>query len=558
MKRILYLLFIFSIILFFSSCTVDSSSNDNPENNNSDKIIFGYVFSANDFTPIQGVNVTEKVSGTYSTTNSEGYYEIIPSSTINTYTIEFSKENLETEIIKINNNNNNRQKADIFMLPKLNGNSYYVSPNGSDNNNGSESSPWKTPGFASRRLTAGDKLIIKSGEYIIRTFDSDIIKPRSGNSENWIIIKAVDGVKIKGENNIINIVDLSESSYIKLENLEITNNNRAFVRDGISIADNNANNIILKDIYIHNIDEFGIDVQDVNRMILEYSSIKYCGFGAFGGPEGNYGGIRNLKIIFSNLSYSGHYYQGGDGSNRPYDRPDGFGIEVSQGPIEIYDTLVEHNYGDGIDSKSSNTYVHNCIVANNSCDGVKLWRGEGRIENTLIYGTGDGVGGDSPWAGIVLSSDRDGDKFYIINTTLHDNEERRAYPMYVQYDNNQKLNVTIYNSIFSGGFGHLWFRDNVNLNMKYNLIHIPSRDDQVYANGRTYSKDDINNGVLGEGNIFANPEFINPLWGKEGDFHLKDNSPAIDKGDRNNYPSEDLEHTKRPQTNGPDIGAYEK
>ena len=39
----------------------------------------------------------------------------------------------------------------------------------------------------------------------------------------------------------------------------------------------------------------------------------------------------------------------------PYDRPDGFSIESSEGPIEISYTVVEHNRGDGIESKAANT-----------------------------------------------------------------------------------------------------------------------------------------------------------------------------------------------------------
>ncbi len=559
-KKIVFILIVLGLLVISYSCKNESDSENNENRKSSSgKVIFGYVLSGNDFSAISGVNIREKFTGATALTDSAGYFEIeFEEVDCGAYELNFSRTGFEEEKVKIPDNGLSRQRADVFMIPELKGKVYYVSPSGSDKNNGSKSSPWKTPGFASKQIHAGDKLIIEKGTYVVKEFDYDILKPRRGDSENWIVIKGEDGAVLKGANNILAVIDLSSSSHIKLENIEITNDQKSLVRDGIEIFGGLVESVILKNLHIHHIDEFGINVRDVNHFVLEYSKIEYCGFGAFGGPRGEYGGIRNLKILFSYLSYSGHYYQGGDGSSRPYDRPDGFGIEPSAGPVEIYDSVFEHNYGDGIDSKASDTYVHNCIIANNSCDGVKLWRGKSKIENTLIYGTGDGIGGDSPWAGIVIDSDREGDSFEIINTTLHDNVQRRAYPMYVQYDNGAKIKVKIINSIFSGGFGHLWFRDSVSLTMKYNLIYIPSRNDQIYANGRLYSADDINSGVLGEGNIYADPQFIKPAWGKRGDYHLKASSKAIDSGTKGEAPSDDLEHTKRPQGENPDMGAYEK
>ena len=556
-KKILLLFFIF---LFISYCSIteDEQSEENGVEEGNYKI-FGYVFKFSDFSKLSAVKVKLLENNSESTTDNSGRYEIGVDKT-GEYTLVIENNNYNKEYIKINVTNRTYSRKDFYLIPKLNGNTYYVSPDGNDNNSGSESSPWRSPAYASRKLSPGDTLIIKSGTYEIHTYGEDIITPPSGNSNNWIVIKGEDGIMpvLKGYDNLSYAIDLSNSSYIKIENLEITNLNKKNFREGISIVGNRVNSVILNNVYIHHLDEFGIDMQDVDRMVIINSRIEYCGFGSIGGPSPDSCGLINLMIVSTSLSYSGHYYQGGDGSNRPYDRPDGFGIEQSAGPIEIYDCVVEHNYGDGIDSKSSDTYVHHCIVANNSCDGIKLWHGDSKIENCLIYGTGDGIGGSSPWAGIVLGSDRTGDKFEIINTTLHDNSQREAYPMYVQYDDDKVINVYIYNSIFSGGFGHLWFRENVNLTFENSIIYIPSRDDQVYANGRLYSVDDINNGVLGKNNIYADPQFEDPQWGKTGNYRLKDGSPAIDKANNSKSPSDDLDHNKRLVNDTSDIGAYEK
>ena len=97
--------------------------------------------------------------------------------------------------------------------------------------------------------------------------------------------------------------------------------------------------------------------------------------------------LHSRSVIFSQNNFS--YYQGKN-QQSPWDRPDGFGIEASEGPVEISNTLSEHNYGDGLDSKSKRSYIHHCRVENNFADGVKIWGDSSKVENTLIYGIGDG------------------------------------------------------------------------------------------------------------------------------------------------------------------------
>ena len=248
-----------------------------------------------------------------------------------------------------------------------------------------------------------------------------------------------------------------------------------------------------------------------------------------------------------------------DNPANPYDRPDGFGIEPSEGPVEIADTVAEHNKGDGIDSKARNTYIHNCIVANNSCDGIKLWGRDGRIENCLIYGTGDGVGGPSPWAGIVIDQVEDpGAYFEIVNTTVHDNPEREAYMMYVQYPpSSTPITLVMRNTIVAGGGGPVYIGDAVDFTADHCLFHRPEGDVQIHANGRDYTAAQIEAGELGPGNLSRDPLFASPAWGAEGDYHLQPGSPAIDAGTCEGAPNIDLEYAPRPQGEECDIGAYE-
>jgi hypothetical protein len=439
------------------------------------------------------------------------------------------------------------------------GSVYYVSATGNDSNPGTRDRPWASPALSSRRISAGDTLIILGGRYILSRFDDDILSPPSGTSGSPTVIKGEEGNRpvLAGRNNLFSAMFLGNRSYVTVENLEITSDNGAWFRTGIDAGAGPVEHIILRDLYIHHIDEGAVNIGDVNDMQILDSTFTYCGFGAIGGPAGHAGGIRNLVVRNCELSYSGHYYQGGDGSNRPYDRPDGFGIEPSNGPIEIDHTISEHNYGDGLDSKAANTYIHDCIVANNSCDGVKLWGGGSKVENTLIYGTGDGVGGGSPWASIVIDNvDQANAHFEIINVTVHDNPTRRAYPVYSQYEPGQApIELVIRNSIIANGYGLVFIGDSVHLTADHNIFYRSGVSEQVYANGREYTGAQLN--LLGEGNISVDPMFVAPAWGSDGDYHLQAESPGIDAGTSSGAPLLDLDGRSRPQGAAYDIGAYE-
>nr|MBC7245758.1 right-handed parallel beta-helix repeat-containing protein [Chloroflexota bacterium] len=441
------------------------------------------------------------------------------------------------------------------------GNVYYVAPNGDNANPGTRDRPWRTPGYGSRQLHPGDTLIILGGRYILSEYDADIIAPPSGTATAWIIIQGEVGHRpvLAGRDNLITAIDLTGVQYVRIRHLGITHDDTArgeaaWFREGVEILGAPSAHIVLEDLYIHHIDEFGMNFQDVDNLYILNCRIEYAGFGALGGPAGEHGGWRNVFIRNSSLSWSGHYYQGGDGSDRPYDRPDGFGIEPSQGPILIEDTVAEHNYGDGLDSKAANTTIRRCIVANNSCDGVKLWGPNSRIENTLIYGRGDGDASTTPWAAIVIDQEQmTGASFEIINVTV-DDFVGQNYLMYVQYDG-LPVRLAIRNSIFQGRGQDcpIYVGGESTLIAAHNLFYLPQEERVLIHGDMTYTAANI--GKLGPGNLYGDPRFMAPAWGQQGDYHLREGSPAINAGTVESAPSVDLEN--RPRDAHPDIGAYE-
>lgn len=99
----------------------------------------------------------------------------------------------------------------------------YVTPKGKDRNTGTLNAPWKSPGFASRKLKTGDTLIIFSGSYILSRYDENILSPTSDTTNAWMTIRCKEGAQPVwvGRDALTMSVDLSGARYVRIENLEI-------------------------------------------------------------------------------------------------------------------------------------------------------------------------------------------------------------------------------------------------------------------------------------------------------------------------------------------------
>ena len=456
----------------------------------------------------------------------------------------------------------------LLLIGQARSTTRYVSTIGDNTNPGTEAQPWATPGYGSKQIAGGDTLIILGGTYILSEYWEDMITPPSGSADtlegphNYTFILGEQGNRpvLKGRNNLFSAVELSDKSWIWIDNLEICSDDGAFFREGVS-ASGQCEQIWLEDLYIHHMDEFGVDFQDILHLTVRRCDIRYCGFGAIGGPEGEAGGWRHASISECDLSYSGHYYQGEIGPGMgPYDRPDGLGLEPSDGPLSVLECRAEHNRGDGLDSKIKNTLVWNCIVANNTCDGIKLWGGRSMIVNSLVYGTGDGDRTTStPWAALVIeNTDEPDTEFYIVNTTLHQDPRKHGYMLYSQYNLPNPIKIFMTNTIVAGGSGSAYFGPSVTLNMDHCLIYREGESVQLEANGQEYTAQDIQNGLLGSGNLSADPMFMAPAWGTEGDYRLQAESPAVDAGTTHALADNtDLDGNPRPSGQFVDMGCYE-
>jgi len=166
---------------------------------------------------------------------------------------------------------------------------YYVAPDGDNANPGTRERPWATPGYGSRQLHPGDTLIILGGRYTLREYDADILTPPSGTASAWITIRGEEGHRpiLAGRDNLLTAINLSGVQYVRIQNLEVTHDDTvsgeaAWFREGVEILGAPSAHIVLQDLYIHHIDEFGMDIQDVEDLQIVNCRIEYCGFGALG------------------------------------------------------------------------------------------------------------------------------------------------------------------------------------------------------------------------------------------------------------------------------------
>ncbi len=435
---------------------------------------------------------------------------------------------------------------------------YYVSPDGSNDNDGSKASPWASPAWATRQMAGGDELIILPGTYVLRVFDTDILQPPSGSENQYTLIHGSEqgGAVLAGADNLYSMIDLSGTHHVKIFDLEITHQNGAYARDGINGTDAPCSDIIFRNLHIHHLDEFGINLRDVQNMLVDSCNIHHCGFGAAGGPQaGESGGWQNVQFEHSQLSWSGHYYQNGDAEN-PYSRPDGFGIEPGPGPIRFVNCTLEHNVGDGLDSKSDTTIVQNCIIANNRTDGLKLWGSYGRIENTLVYGRGDGDSTPTPWSAVVIDTQSPHAEFEFVHCTI-DDALGQNYCMWAQYDHPEiPIDLNMVNTIISsrGPRSAMFLGDSVNFSLSHSLFWMPENDILLQHGDTAYDETTLTG--LGPHVLVADPQFLLPVWGADGDYHLSPSSPAINAGLETDL-SVDLEGQSRTLGSAPDMGAYE-
>ncbi len=421
---------------------------------------------------------------------------------------------------------------------------YYVAPAGSDSNPGTEIKPWKTIQKAANTLVAGETVYIKAGTYKER-----VIPKNSGKAGEFIVYTAypketvtIDGKDISLPQDSIGLFELANKSYIKIIGLKIINAGPNDNNAGILIS--NSNYVVIEKNYIKNTVSSGIGIWNSNNIIIDGNEIELAC---------NDGEQECITVAGTDIFEikNNHVHHGGHGTNG------GEGIDVKDGSSngKIYKNHVHHlkRLGIYVDAWDKHTYnievfqniVHDIPENDGFCVASESG---GLLENIKIY---NNIAYNNGKTGISISRNGDAQKhpmknIKIINNTFYNNG-RGEWGGGIAVDNPDVENVVIRNNICSQ---NLSFQIAVETDVSIKNISV---DHNLVDGYREYEGE-----IYGNEYVEGNPKFKNP---SNADFHIYENSPAVDKGSYIDAPNDDFDgnprnYDKKRKTTC-NIGAYE-
>jgi len=420
---------------------------------------------------------------------------------------------------------------------------YYVSVAGNDAHPGSEAQPWRSIQKAASTAVAGDVVYVKAG-----TYNEQVVVANSGTAGNYITftVHANDVVTIDGTGITMpawpsGLIHLEGRNYIKVSGFRVVNAGPNQNNCGIYV--DTCHDIIIENNYTYNTVSSGIGVWDCQNIILDGNEVELaCNDGE---QECiSVASTTNFDVRNNHVHHGGPGTNGGEGicpkdgsfngrvyGNHVHDLPIKLGIYVDAWDkhtfdIEIFNNVVHDCGNDGFTLASEqgglleNIYVYNNIAYNNRNIGVSV--------------TPNGDVPNSPMKTLK-----------IVNNTLYNNGWTTVAEPWgggIGVDSPNLTDLTIRNNI-------------VSQNLLYQIA--------IESFGQNVSTDhNLIDGFRGElaeetrGSNFVEgtPGFANPAV---ADFHLLENSLAVDNGLAADAPAVDYDGNPRPQGAGYDIGAFE-
>lgn len=207
-------------------------------------------------------------------------------------------------------------------------------------------------------VKAGDTITLAPGEYKISYLN---LKGKSGTSAAWITIKGENGAIIKGTATNSNIVELENSNYIRLENLEITAGSAAASIAGVRLAGSKTTNIELKKLNIHDVTGNGVSVfaTDASNIKLTNSQIYNCA------DSGVYWGYPGRNVVHDSEISDNYIHHCPKDSNNNYH----YGIQVKGGSYKInVSRNILHDVGSSLGSGLAVYYGRQALKGDVSSD----------------------------------------------------------------------------------------------------------------------------------------------------------------------------------------------
>jgi len=417
-----------------------------------------------------------------------------------------------------------------LVLVSAHGATYYVATSGSDANAGTEAQPWCTIQKAAVTLIAGDTVYVRAGTYKER-----VVPQNSGSPWNYIAYIAYPGDTIIIDGIGISVpdwgglFDVSYRSYIKVSGFRIKNSR------SVGIFADRSSHIIIEKNYTYNTVSSGIGIWDSDNIVIDGNEVELaCNDG--------YSECITVAVTDTFEIKNNHVHHGGPGTLG------GEGIDVKDGSSNgkvyqnhVHDTNRLGIYVDAWDKHTYNIEVFRNIVHDCASDGFSVAsEAGGLLQNVIIY---DNIAYNNWYRGITIAdwgepvAEHPMKDIKVINNTFYNNGGGTSV------ENPNAENVVIRNNICSQ---NLSFQIAVEADVPPENLTV---DHNLIDGYRQYPEE-----IYGSDYLEGNPLFANP---SVADFHLQEDSPAIDSGSSIDVPSDDFDGNPRPQGAGYDVGAFE-
>lgn len=403
----------------------------------------------------------------------------------------------------------------LLLVSVAYGASYYVSPAGSDDNEGTSlDRAWRTIGHSVRRVAPGDVVLIADGVYGEMVRFDEIAR-----GERAIVYKAINSRRavIDGEGGTYCVgTDWDSVRNLTLEGLRLRN---AAIGIGFQTG---GEGLTFRDCEVSGCQE-ALRVKDGSELRVLDCYVHDNENGILIGQKD----VSGVKGVLIERTTCGRNAEAGQSGNR-----DGIAVEGLCTGVVVRDCASSGAGDSGFDIKPGGTVIERCQAYDNKGWGMKLWGSGCWVVNCLVYGNeGGGIGCA-------------GDRLQFWNCTLGETPAEG-----LRLETPGVRGCMIRNSIFHDalvkcGAGGLPDED-------YNCYYSTRGAGGIVAGERAYGGAELGGRTAGTGrnSIARNPLFVRPGV----DFHLSGASPCIGQGIYSELIELDL--YRSPRQKPPDMGA---
>lgn len=422
----------------------------------------------------------------------------------------------------------------LAVVPSAYPATWYVAPNGFDQNSGTIEAPFRTVQRGIEALEPGDTLRIRPGNYL-----ETVVIERGGSPGLPVSITADPGAIFVSPNPVASLsaVDVRGSAgHLVLEGIEATGgyHETLFLRPG-------AHDVTIRSCFVHG-NRSGLWIAGAERVRVEN-----CVF-----TQNSAHGVRIFQQS-RDITLSGTQAVDNDDGLGCSGDADGFSVSSDSELVLFEDCTARENGEDGFDLQAPAT-VHRSVSVDNGCNGLKFFRG-GAAERVLSarnqVGINSTIAGPSP-GGLVLN-----------NCTVADNSSQQVL-VRNSLAPESTYPVRLHNSILSGSGKALEVHGNVLLEESFNLFFRPDTAGPIIVlpgpdGPLTFSGQAVNAGLYRRATGLGHGSYaMDPCFGPgSADYTLRETSPAIDLADPATSYSADLFHRARPAGLRGDLGAIE-